>query len=453
MSDTEGSAPGDIASGRLDPETLARNFVDKHPPLDFKGAIVESSRCYFCFDAPCVQACPTGIDIPSFIRKIQTGNLKGSALDILNANIMGGMCARVCPVEELCEEACVRNFGERQPVRIGALQRYATDHLMAAGIQPFRRAAPSGRRIAVVGAGPAGLSCAHRLSMLGHEVVVFEARDKPGGLNEYGIAAYKTTGDFAQKEVGFILSLGGITVETGKALGRDVHLVDLRRDFDAVFIGIGLGGTRELGVDGEDLDGVEDAVAFIERLRQADDLTQVPIGRRVVVIGGGNTAVDAAVQARLLGAEEVTLVYRRGPQQMGATWVEQEWAQINGVTIRHWAMPRRLIGFKGQVKEVECEHTQLDEAGRLVGTGDTFRLFADQVFKAIGQKLVPDPLIEDARETLEIAGGRIVVNAERQTSLPDVWAGGDCIEGRDLTVVAVEDGKVAAHAIDRALRA
>lgn len=447
MSKLEGVAPG-----RLDPVALENNFEDKHPPLDHRAAIVESNRCFYCYDAPCVQACPTSIDIPSFIRKIQTGNLKGSAMDILSANIMGGMCARVCPVEELCEEACVRNFGEQKPVRIAELQRYATDALFAEGVQPFTRAESSGKRVAVVGAGPAGLACAHRLATLGHEVVVFEAKQKAGGLNEYGIAAYKATDDFAQQEVDFILSVGGISIEYGKALGRDIDLTGLRRDFDAVFLGVGLGESNALAIEGAELLGVEEAVAFIERLRQSDSLATVPVGRRVAVIGGGNTAIDAAVQSRLLGAEEVTLIYRRGEAEMSATWVEQDWAQTNGVTLRHWAVPRRLIGLNGRVKELVCEYTQLDDEGRLSGTGDTFNLLVDQVLTAIGQKLVPDPLMNGAAETLAFDNGKLAVNNDRATSLSGVWAGGDCIPGKDLTVSAVEDGKVAAAAIDRFLR-
>ncbi|SMF29775.1 glutamate synthase (NADPH) small subunit [Tistlia consotensis] len=447
MSDRDGVRPG-----RLESETLAANFADKHPPLDRQAALVESNRCYFCFDAPCVQACPTGIDIPGFIRKIQTGNLKGSAVDILSANIMGGMCARVCPVEELCEEACVRNYGEAKPVAIGALQRYATDHLFAEGVQPFSRAAASGRTVAVVGAGPAGLSCAHRLARLGHEVVVFEAKDKAGGLNEYGIAAYKATDGFAQQEVAFILSLGGIRIETGRALGRDVTLDGLRRDYDAVFLGVGLATTAGLGLEGEDLPGVEDAVAFIERLRQAGDRRDLPVGRRVVVVGGGNTAIDAAVQSRLLGAETVTLLYRRGPEQMSATRVEQDWARTHGVTIRHWAVPTRLVARDGRLAAVACEATRLDGAGQLAGTGERFELEADQLLKAIGQKLLADPLADGSAESAEIERGKLKVDAERATSLKGVWAGGDCIAGQDLTVSAVEDGKVAALAIDRYLR-
>jgi len=442
-----------IAPGRLSPSEYGKNFDEAKPPLEPHQALVDSSRCLFCYDAPCIEACPTGIDIPSFIRKIGTGNLKGAALDILSENIMGGMCARVCPTEVLCEQACVRNASEGKPVRIGLLQRHATDWLLSQGIQPFRRAPASGKRVAVAGGGPAGLACAHRLAMLGHGVTVFEARQKLSGLNEYGVAAYKTPHRFAQREVGFILGIGGIEVRTGRALGRDVALEALRREYDAVFIGIGLAGTNALGVPGEDLAGVEDAVAYIERLRQAPDVSKLPIGRRVVAIGGGNTAIDIAVQAKRLGAEDATIVYRRGPDAMSATGHEQEFAQTNGVRIKHWARPVRLQGEAGQLVSVEFEYTRLDAAGRLVGTGETFSLGADQVFKAIGQVLVPDPLRDGAKQVLEMQEGKIAVDAQRHASLPGVWAGGDCVAGVDLTVQAVQDGKVAAHAIDRWLRA
>ena len=441
-----------IATGRLTAAELERNFSDIHVPLDRKRALVEASRCYFCFDAPCLQACPTGIDIPRFIRKISTDNVKGAAVTILSENIMGGACARVCPVEVLCEVACVREAQESKPVQIGALQRYATDWLFEHKIQPFSRAPSSGKRVAVVGAGPAGLACAHRLSTLGHDVTIYESRPKPGGLNEYGIAAYKVPNDFAQHEIAFILSLGGIQIEHGKKLGRDVSLAGLRRDYDAVFLGVGHEGVNALDMEGSTMAGVMDAVAYIERLRQTTDKSTLEIGRRVVVIGGGNTAIDIAVQAKKLGAEDVTIVYRRGPDNMSATWHEKELAQTSGVGIKHWARPVRLIGHKGQIKEVEFEYTQLDADGRLMTTGDRFTLLADMLFKAIGQNFVPDPLGSDARQVVELADGRIRVNAEHQTSLPDVWAAGDCVPGEDLTVSAVQGGKIAAHSIDRALR-
>jgi dihydropyrimidine dehydrogenase (NAD+) subunit PreT len=441
-----------IAARRLTAQQLEQNFADIHVPLDRKRALIEASRCYFCFDAPCLEACPTGIDIPGFIRKISTDNVKGAAVTILSENIMGGACARVCPVEILCEAACVREAQEEKPVQIGALQRYATDWLFEQKLQPFTRAGSTGKRVAVVGAGPAGLACAHRLSMLGHDVTVYETRPKASGLNEYGIAAYKVPNDFAQHEVGFIMSLGGIKIEHGKALGREISLTALRGDYDAVFLGVGHTGVNALSLEGEDMPGVMDAVAYIERLRQAADKGSLEIGRRVVVIGGGNTAIDIAVQAKKLGAEDVTIVYRRGPDNMSATWHEQELAQTNGVNIKHWARPVRLIGHRGQLKEVEFEYTQLDEKGLLMTTGDRFTLLADMLFKAIGQNFVPDPLGKDARQVIELSDGRIRVNAEHQTSLPDVWAAGDCVPGEDLTVSAVQGGKIAAHSIDRSLR-
>ena len=441
----------DIAAGRLTPEQYLANFSDLHPPLDKHQAFVEADRCYFCYDAPCIAACPTGIDIPMFIREIMAGNPKGAAETIFSQNILGGMCARVCPTETLCEEACVREAAEGKPVRIGELQRYATDVMMREdGRQPFARATPTGRRVAVVGAGPAGLACAHRLAMHGHDVVIFDAKPKPGGLNEYGIAAYKTPDNFAQAEVDFILSIGGITVDSGKALGRNVMLADLRRDFDAVFLAIGLAGVNALHLPEEAAAGVEDAVDYIAEIRQASDLSALPVGRRVVVVGGGMTAIDIASQSKRLGAEDVTIVYRRGPEKMGASAYERELAQTDGVRIKFNAMPKRLVTEGGKVVAAEFEYTA-ETDGRLAGTGKTFTLDADVVFKAIGQTFVAGPL-NGAGGGIELQGDRIKVDAERRTSMPGVWAGGDCVfGGKDLTVAAVEDGKQAAESINRAL--
>ncbi len=441
-----------IAAGRLSADELSENFEDMYPPLDPRQAHIEASRCYFCYDAPCMEACPTGIDIPNFIRKIQTGNYRGSAVDILNENIMGGACARVCPTEILCEEACVRTAQESKPVTIGKLQRFATDWLMDKGEQPFERAAETGKHIAVVGAGPAGLSAAHRLSMLGHQVTVYEAKEKAGGLNEYGIAAYKVPHNFAQEEVDFILSLGGIAVEYGKALGRDISLSGLKEDHDAVFFGGGLGAVRSLGLEGEVLQGVYNAVDYIAQLRQSETKTDLAIGRKVVVIGGGNTAIDMAVQAKRLGAEDVTLVYRRGPEAMSATHHEQEYAQINGVTIKHYAKPSKILSSDGVVTGMAFEYTAVDADGRMNGTGETFTVQANMIFKAIGQVFVPDPVTESAA-CLDVREGRIVVDDTKATSVPGIYAGGDCIlGGEDLTVTAVQDGKLAAHAIDEYLK-
>ena len=443
----------DIANGRLKPDEYARNFADLHPPLEKHQAFVEADRCYFCYDAPCVQACPTSIDIPLFIREILTDNPKGAAETIFASNILGGMCARVCPTETLCEEVCVREIAEGKPVRIGELQRYATDVFMREEArQPFERARPTGKRVAVVGGGPAGLSCAHRLASHGHDVVIYDARPKLGGLNEYGIAAYKSTNDFAQAEVDFVLSIGGITVENGKVMGRDFTIAELRKSYDAVFIGLGLAGVNALGLADESIDGVADAVAYIADLRQASDLSQLPVGRRIVVVGGGMTAIDIASQSKRLGAEDVTIVYRRGPDKMGASEFERELAQTDGVRIKFNAKPKQLVAGNGRVTGIEFEYTA-DRDGKLVGTGETFVLDADMVFKAIGQTFVP-AVLDGALEAITLEGGRIKVDEERRTSLAGVWAGGDCAAGgEDLTVVAVEDGKVAAESINRALSA
>jgi glutamate synthase (NADPH/NADH) small chain len=441
----------DVAPGRLTAVEIERNFRDLHPPLTKSEALIAADRCYFCYAAPCTTACPTGIDIPRFIQSIRSNDIEGAARAILSENIMGGMCARVCPTEVLCEQACVRNDHEEKPVDIGLLQRYATDPVFASGDPLFERAEPSGRRVAVVGGGPAALSCAHRLACLGHDVTVYCRDGKLGGLNEFGIAAYKTVDDFAQREVAWILSIGGIEVQTGVALGGELSLAQLCRGHDAVFLAVGLAGVNALGLESEDLPGVVDAVQYIAELRQARDKSKLPVGRHVVVIGGGMTAIDIAVQSRRLGAEDVTIVYRRGPKQMGASRFEQELAQRSGVRIRHWARPVRLVG-RDHVTRVEFEHTRLDDDGRLEGTGETFALQADVVFKAIGQEVAWDEL-GAASQVLRVKDGRIEVDADRKTSLDNVWAGGDCVAGgQDLTVTAVQDGKVAAQAIDRWLR-
>ena len=439
--------PG-ISGHRLSHADYAVNFGDIHPPLDAHEALVESDRCYFCHEAPCQVACPTSIDIPMFIRQIQTGHSKSAAKTIFDQNIFGGMCARVCPTETLCEEACVRMEAEGKPVKIGLLQRYATDVFMTDAAQPYERGRPTGRTVAVVGAGPAGLACAHRLAMRGHEVTVFEARPKSGGLNEYGIAAYKSTDDFAQKEVDFILGIGGITVQHGRTLGESIDLAQLQKDYDAVFLGLGLQGVNALGATADDAAGVEDAVDYIAELRQASDLSSLPVGRRVVVIGGGMTAIDVAVQSKLLGAEDVTIVYRRGPAQMKASAYEQEVAQTRGVKIKHWAMPKVVIVKDGKAIGLTCEYTS-ETNGKLAGTGETFDLAADMIFRAIGQSY-----IDVTGGKLALEGGRIKVDDEKRTSVKGIWAGGDCVAGgQDLTVASVDDGRRAADSINQFLKA
>jgi dihydropyrimidine dehydrogenase (NAD+) subunit PreT len=432
----------DIQSKRLSKPQLAANFADLHPPLSPHEALVESDRCYFCADAPCQQACPTSIDIPMFIREIQAGHPTSAAKTIFDQNILGGICARVCPTETLCEEVCVREVAEGKPVKIGLLQRYATDAAMKEK-QPYVRGKASGKKIAVVGAGPAGLACAHRLAMHGHDVTLFDARKKAGGLNEFGIAAYKTVDDFAQKEVDFVLAIGGIKVEHGKALGKGLKLAQLEKDYDAVFLGLGYAGVNALGIKDENVKGVEDAVAYIAELRQAKDLAKLQVGRSVVVIGGGMTAIDIAVQSKLLGAEEVTILYRRGQDHMKASGFEQELAQTHGVAIRDWVMPKKLHVKAGKVVGLKVEETKM--AGKkLAGTGKTYDVAADVVFKAIGQHYV-----DVTAGVLALQDGRIKVDDNKRTSRPKIWAGGDCVAGnRALTVAAVDDGRRAAESIN-----
>lgn len=434
--------PGIIA-GRLPADEIAANFEDLHAPYAPHEASVAADRCYFCYDAPCVTACPTAIDIPLFIRQISTGTPDAAAKTIFEQNILGGMCARVCPTEELCEQACVREAAEGKPVEIGRLQRHATDTLMTKQSHPFSRAVATGKTVAVVGAGPAGLACAHRLAMYGHDVTMFDAREKAGGLNEFGIAAYKSTDDFAAREVAWLMQIGGITLEAGQALGDGLDLDLLVSDYDAVFLGVGLGGVNKLRSAGEDKSGVEDAVSFIAELRQSSDLTSLPVGRNVVVIGGGMTAVDAAVQSKLLGADNVTIAYRRGRDQMGASRYEQDLAASKGVRLLFNVMPVAVHG-NGAAAEIELEYTTTQD-GKLVGTGETQRMAADQVFKAIGQTLTADI-------GLGLEGGKIAVTGDGQTIHKNIWAGGDCATGgNDLTVTAVAEGRDAAMAMHASL--
>ncbi len=437
-----------VVAGRLATPEIEDNFQDLHPALSTHEAVVAADRCYFCHDAPCVTACPTSIDIPMFIRQIATGNPQGSAETIFDQNILGGMCARVCPTETLCEQVCVREVAEGKPVKIGLLQRYATDYAMDSGAEIHRRAKATGKKVAVVGAGPAGLACAHRLAMYGHDVEILEAREKPGGLNEFGIAAYKTVDGFAQREVEFVLSVGGINVQYGKKLGEGVSLKQLQSDYDAVFLGLGLADVNALHMPGSDAEGVVDAVDFIAGLRQSADKSDIAVGRRIVVIGGGMTAIDAAVQAKLLGAEDVTICYRRGRDRMNASVFEQELATSRGVIIRHWLQPQSVNTTDGKLQSVTLEYTSQD-GGKLNGTGELMTIEADQVLVAIGQKLAASGL----GSPVKLEGGRIVTDADGRTSAEKTWAGGDCTNnGDDLTVTAVAQGRDAAEAINQTLR-
>ncbi len=435
-----------VISSRLMPEQYANIFCDLHAPLSDHEAIINAQHCYFCYDAPCQSACPADIDIALFIREISTSNALGAAKTIFDKNIFGAMCARVCPVETLCEEACVRQQSENEPVRIGQLQRYATDLAINNNKHFYKRGAVSGKKIAIVGAGPAGISCAHQLAIFGHEVEIFEAQEKSGGLNEYGIAAYKATDRIAQKEIDYILQIGGIKINHNQILGRDFTLKTLSDNYDAVFLAIGLGGVNELNIKGEDATGVQDAIEFISELRQSKDLAKIPIGQNVVVIGGGMSAIDVAIQAKLLGAQNVTICYRRGKEQMGASIYEQELATSKGVVIKHWLVPTKIKTKDGNVKSIKLEYSTLVN-GKLTMTGEKTTLKADQVFKAIGQNLITDNVSE-----LKLEQGRIMVDKEFRTSNSKIFAGGDCIYGgEDLTVSAAANGRDAAIAINQQL--
>ncbi len=439
-----------IQSHRLSKQEIEDNFIDLHKPLSATEALIEADRCYFCYDAPCTKACPSDIDVPGFIQSIRSNNLTGAADKILTENIFGGMCARDCPTEVLCQQACVRNDHEKKPVEIGLLQRYATDSVLHNGVQLFSRKENTGKSIAVVGAGPAGISCAHRLAVLGHNITVYEAKDKLGGLNEYGIAAYKSTDDFAQQELAYILDIGGITIKTGMQLGKQINLETLQQQHDAVFLGCGLATVNKLNLDNENISGVIDAVEYISNLRQTSNKEELLVGKNIVVIGGGMTAIDIAVQSKMLGAEKVTIAYRGSKNKMPASKYEQNLAKKHEIQIHYNLTPKRLLSTDNHVTEVEFDVIQPQNSKSLTAGGEVAMLRADAVFKAIGQQLVTKGLVDN--NTLQLEKGRIVVDEHRKTSLTKVWAGGDCVlGGKNLTVSAVQDGKLAAISIDQTL--
>jgi dihydropyrimidine dehydrogenase (NAD+) subunit PreT len=437
-----------ISSNRLSQAQYDRNFSDVHPPFETRdAALVDANRCLMCYDAPCTKSCPTSIDIPKFIKQITTDNVKGSAHTILQSNIMGAGCSRVCPVEKLCEGSCVYNFMHEAPIPIAKLQRYSTEKAMANNWQLFERAPSTGNKVAIIGAGPAGLSCAHVLARQGVDVTVFEKEEKGGGLMTYGIAAYKVTPQFCQDEVDYITSIGGIDIRYGQELGKNLSLTQLKHDYDAVFLGFGVGLARRLDIPGESLEGVEDAISFIYHLR-TNDFTKTAVGDRVIVIGLGMTAIDAATQAKRLGASEVTIVYRRTQEEMPCTQVELDLAMLDGCKLIWLAAPKEVLGEGGRVTGLRCTRMKLgepDASGRRspVATDEDFVLEADMVIKAAGQ--TPFEAMVEACD-LQNKGGKLTVSGST-TNIEGIFAGGDCVNGGREVVDAVQAGKEGAAAI------
>jgi dihydropyrimidine dehydrogenase (NAD+) subunit PreT len=434
---------------KLDDSVYEQNFADINPRLTETAALAEASRCLFCYDAPCIQACPTAIDIPSFIKKIATGNLKGSARTILEANVLGHSCARVCPVEVLCEGACVLNQEHKRPVMIGALQRVATDFVMDRRIRVLHAGAANGRRVTLIGAGPASFGCAAELARLGYACRIHEKRAVPGGLNTHGIAAYKMRAADALREVDLVRSLG-VEIQSGVEVGKDVTVEELRGQSDAVFLGIGLGATERLRLPGEDMPGVVDALRFIDRIKN-EPWRRIDVGRNVVVIGAGNTSVDAATQAKRLGAENVLVIYRRGPEDVPAYEYEHALAKSDGVTYVYYAAPLRFLG-SDFLEAIECARTEVvtDASGRRsvqVVPNATFAIPCDMAITAVGQQKAVDWLTRTF-PGLVLDSGRVRVDDGGRTSVRGLYAGGDCVNGGREVVNAVAEGKAAARAID-----
>lgn len=442
-----------IKSNRLKAEQYEANFADIHPPFENRtAAVVEASRCLFCYDAPCTKSCPTSIDVPKFIKQITTDNIKGSAHTIFESNIMGAGCSKVCPVEKLCEGSCVFNLLNEPPIPIAKLQRYSTEMAMEKNWQLFERKPSVGKRVAIVGAGPAGLSCAHVLAREGVDVTIYEKESKGGGLMTYGIAAYKVTPQFCEDEVNYITSIGGIEIKYNQELGKDITLSQLKKEYDAVFLGIGVGVARQLDIPGEKLEGVVDAIQFIYDIR-SKGYPAVPVGDKVAVIGMGMTAIDAATQAKRLGAKEVTMLYRRTEAEMPCTKHELDIAMLDGCEVIWLAAPQKIKGSGGKVKQLVCSKMQLgepDASGRRspVDTGETFTLDVDMVIKAAGQ--TP---FEKLVKKLNIQHSAFKITVENcATNIKGVFAGGDAVNGGKEVVDAVQAGKDGAAAILKYLK-
>src|SRR5580704_5397984 len=435
----------------LSAEQYEKNFAELVPPMTPSQAAIEAARCLYCFDAPCIHACPTHIDVPTFIKKIYTGNLRGSARVILEANILGASCGRVCPTEVLCEGACVMHEKGQKPIEIGRLQRHAVDYVLDRKIQLFHAGTPNGKRVACIGSGPASLACGAELAQAGYGVTIFDRNEVPGGLNTYGIAAYKLRADDSLREVEAIRALG-IEFRQNVEIGTDIKFERLEKEFDAIFIGVGLGETWDLAVPGENLIGVCGAMEFIEATKLRS-FAEVQVGRRIACIGAGNTAIDVVTAAKRLGSEAVHLIYRRGEKEMPAFPYEYDLAKLDGV-IFHWhTQPVRIVGEGDRVSSIICVRTRLEPgAGRerckvVAIPGAEFQLDVDMVVRAIGQKPVTD-LFRSVTGIQVRDNGTIAINDTHQTGAQKYFAAGDCTNGGKVVVDAVAEGKATAHSID-----
>ncbi|MBS4207932.1 NAD(P)-dependent oxidoreductase [Bacillus sp. FJAT-50079] len=440
---------------RISYEELTKNFQEVHPGLTDQEAIEESNRCLYCYDAPCITACPTGIDIPTFIKKIASGNLKGSSKTIMSANPIGASCARVCPTEELCEGACVLNHSTK-PIMIGHLQRYATDWAIKNEQTLFKPGKKNGKKVAIIGAGPAGLSAARELGLLGYNVTVFEAEEKAGGLNTYGIVSFRLPQAISYWEVSQVESLD-VEIRTSTRVGKDILAEDILQNYDAVVLAIGMSSVPNLGISGEDLDGVYDAIEFVKETK-TNPITDRMLGKHVVVIGAGNTAIDGATCSVRLGAENVKILYRRTLEEMTAYDFEYEFAKQDGVEFRWLTAPKKIIGNEqGQVVGIECIKMKLGEPGAdgrrrpVPIEGSEFTLKVDAVIKAIGQSRFID-LIEQFG--LVHNGGVVTIDPNTfQTSNKKVFACGDVIfgkgQGEAMVVTAAQQGKETAYSLHK----
>ena len=444
----------------LEASQIEQNFAEINPLMTGAEAFVEANRCLYCYDAPCMHACPTHIDVPSFIKKIASGNLTGSARVIFDANPIGATCARVCPVEVLCEGACVEKTLLQKPIEIGRLQRYATDYALASDKQIFTKGESNGKSVGIVGSGPAGLSCASYLARLGYDVTVYEQKEKPGGLDTYGMAEYKMTQAVSLAETERIAGMGvKFVLNTGVGIEshppdeiqnpkskiqnpQTVSFTDLDEWHDAIFLGVGLGETTKLSIPGEDLDGVYDALHFIERIKSRE-WPSVPLGRTVAVIGAGNTAIDAVTQAKRLGAERVLMVYRRTEKDASAYEYEMELAKKDGIEFVWQAAPVGILsGENGDRLTLRCEKTD--------GSLQLFDIPCDMIIKAVGQQKMRSFFADVAGVAVD-EKGRVVVDERMQTSNPKIFAGGDCANGGAEAVDAAQMGKLAAQGIHLAL--